>query len=86
MAVAAALASPARLEAVGATLPAYAGPDADFTDIADLAAGLFSAPIALVSLIGETTQWFLARKGLSEAGTSAADSFCARLLTEGARP
>ncbi len=86
VAVAAALASPARLEAVGATLPAYAGPDADFTDIADLAAGLFSAPIALVTLIGDTTQWFLARKGLSEVGTSAADSFCARLLTEGGAP
>lgn len=86
VAVAAALASPARLEAVKATLPAYAGPDADFTDIADLAAGLFSAPIALVTLIGDTTQWYLARKGLGEVSSSAADTFCARLLAEGGAP
>lgn len=86
MTVAATLASPARLEAVEATLPAFAGPDADFSDIADLAAGLFSAPIALVSLIGGTTQWYLARKGMSEVSASVQDSFCARMLGEGGTP
>ncbi|MBD9373309.1 GAF domain-containing protein [Rhizobium sp. ARZ01] len=84
--VAAALASPERLAAVEATLPAYAGPDAEFTGIADLAAGLFSAPIAVVSLIGGTTQWFLARKGTAEVSASAQDCFCARLLTETGAP
>lgn len=79
--VAAALASPERLAAVDATLPAYAGPDSDFTGIADLAAGLFSAPIALVSLIGDATQWFLARKGMTEISATARDTFCAHLLT-----
>lgn len=80
--VAAALAAPERLAAVEATLPAYAGPDADFTGIAELAAGLFGAPIAVISLIGDTTQWYLARKGTTEVSANAHDCFCARLLTE----
>ena len=84
--VAAALASPERLEAVEATLPPYAGPDADFTGIVDLAAGLFSAPIALVSLIGDGTQWFLARRGISEVSASTKDCFCAYLLAESGAP
>ena len=84
--VAAALVSPERLAAVEATLPAYAGPDADFTGIADLAAGLFDAPMATVSLIGETTQWFLARKGTADVSADAGDCFCARLLTEHGDP
>lgn len=84
--VAAALASTDRLAVVDATLPAHAGPDADFTGIADLAAGLFSAPIALVTLLGGTTQWFLARKGTVEVSANAHDSFCARLLIETGGP
>lgn len=84
--VVAALASPHRLAAVDAILPAYAGPDSDFTGIADLAAELFSAPFALVSLIGDTTEWFLARKGMTEISMSARDSFSARLLTQAGAP
>ncbi|MFD1328805.1 sensor histidine kinase [Mycoplana ramosa] len=86
LSVAAALSSPERLAAVHATLPAYAGPDSDFTGIADLAAGLFSAPIALVSLIDDATQWFLARKGISEISANARETFCAHLLTGSGAP
>lgn len=84
--VAAALASSERLEALDAARPAYVGPDADFTGIADLAAGLMSAPIAIVSLIGDRTQWYLARRGTAEVSASTDNCFCAHLLTGTAGP
>ncbi len=86
VALAAALASPERLEAVAASVPAHVGPDADFTEITELAAGLFAAPIAIVSIIGQSTQWYLARKGIAEVSASAGDSLCAWLLLEEGAP
>lgn len=61
--VAAVLDAPDRLAALDAAMPVFLGPDPDFDDIASLAAGLFSTPISLVTILGRTDQWFLAREG-----------------------
>ncbi|MCQ4634511.1 PAS domain S-box protein [Shinella sp. CPCC 100929] len=76
------LGAPDRLAALEAVMPVFLGPDPDFDDIAGLAAGLFSAPIALVTILGRTDQWFLAREGTREIRAPSADSFCVRLITE----
>jgi two-component sensor histidine kinase len=78
--VAAVLDAPDRLAALDAAMPVFLGPDPDFEDIARLAAGLFSAPIALVTILGRSDQWFLAREGTPEIRASAMDSFCARMI------
>lgn len=78
--VAAVLGSGDRLAALEATMPVFYGPDPDFDDIASLAAGLFSVPIALVTVLGRVDQWFLAREGTAEIRAPAEDSFCARMI------
>ncbi|WP_306210424.1 GAF domain-containing sensor histidine kinase [Actinoplanes sp. RD1] len=50
--------------------------EADFDDIAELAAQLCDAPIALVSLVDSDRQWFKARVGLDVCETSREGSFC----------
>lgn len=80
--IAAVLDAPDRLAALDAAMPVFLGPDPDFDDIAGLAAGLFSAPIALVTILGRTDQWFLARQGTPEIRAPSADSFCARMIAE----
>lgn len=77
------LGAPARLAALDAAVPVFLGPDPDFDDIAGLAAGLFSAPISLVSILGRTDQWFLAREGTREIRAPSEDSFCVRMIAEG---
>ena len=51
-------------------------PERAFDNIADLAAHLVDAPIALVSLIDRDRQWFKACVGLSERETGLDASFC----------
>ncbi len=51
-----------------------------FDDIAQLAAQLLSAPIALISLVEDTHQWFKACIGLPVQGTSREVSFCAHAI------
>jgi two-component sensor histidine kinase len=70
------LASAQRLEVLNAVVPDMDKPDADFQGIAEVAAVLFDAPVALVSLIGATDQWFKASVGTGEMQAPAADSFC----------
>jgi PAS domain S-box-containing protein len=70
------LASTQRLEVLSTVVPDMDKPDADFRGIAEIAAGLFDAPVALVSLIGATDQWFKAAVGTDEIQAPAADSFC----------
>ncbi|MCF3641419.1 GAF domain-containing protein [Rhizobium sp. TRM95111] len=72
----------ARLEALAAARDALSSPDADFDEIAALAAGLFGAPIALVTLLGATDQWFVSRHGTNQLMAPSADSFCSRLLIQ----
>ncbi|RFZ83997.1 GAF domain-containing protein [Shinella sp. WSJ-2] len=82
--IAAVLGAPDRLTALEAAMPTFTGPDADFDDIAVLASQLFSAPIALVTILGRTDQWFLAHEGTREIRAPSEDSFCARMIAEGA--
>ena len=81
--VAGVLGAPDRLAALAAAMPVFLGPDPDFDDVAGLAAGLFRAPISLVTIVGHTDQWFLAREGTREIRAPSEDSFCARLIAEG---
>lgn len=78
--VAAVLRAPQRIAALEAAVPAFPGPDPDFDDITALAAALFSAPIALVSVLGPADQWFLARHGTSDTRAPSEASFCARMI------
>ncbi len=55
-------------------------PEAAFDRIVALAADLFDAPIALVSLIDEHRQWFKARVGLEACATPREQAFCAHAL------
>ena len=80
--VAAVLDAPDRLAALDAAMPVFLGPDPDFDDIAGLAAGLFGVPIALVTILGRTDQWFLARQGVPDIRAPSDASFCARMIAE----
>jgi len=58
--------------------------EAEFDDLAALAARICDVPTALVSLVAEDRQWFKARVGLETAQTGRDVSFCARaMLGEG---
>jgi two-component sensor histidine kinase len=58
-------------------------PEAEFDRIALLAADLFGAPTALVSLLDADRQWFKARVGADSAETRRQWSFCEHLLRAG---
>ena len=49
----------------------------DFDDLTALAAAICGVPIALISLVDETRQWFKSHKGLSVSQTPIEQSFCA---------
>ena len=51
-------------------------PESAFDDITSLAAELFQTPIALVSLLDDTRQWFKSHHGLALRETPIAISFC----------
>ncbi len=51
-------------------------PDPRFDRFTDLAADLLQAPIALVSLIDETRQWFKSHRGLTVRQTPRDQAFC----------
>jgi PAS domain S-box-containing protein len=57
--------------------------EARFDRLAALAADLFDAPIALISLIDAERQWFKARHGLDAAETPREQAFCAHVLPLG---
>lgn len=54
--------------------------EVDFDEISGLAAKLFQAPMALVSLVDSERQWFKSRIGLDLVQTPRGDSFCAHAL------
>lgn len=84
--VAAVLGAPERLAALQAAMPVFLGPDPDFDDIAGLAAGLADTPMAFVTILGQTDQWFLARRGTPEIRFPSQETFCARMLAEKGAP
>lgn len=65
-----------RLAALKALCVLDTGPAAAFDRITALAADLFDAPIALVSLIDADRQWFKSRHGLDVSETPRAWAFC----------
>ena len=57
-------------------------PDPELNALVESAAALFSAPIALISLVDKDRQWFKARVGLDLPETSRDLSFCAHAILE----
>src|SRR4051812_35104225 len=55
-------------------------PERLFDDVAQLASQLCGTPIALVSLIDRSRQWFKARVGLDLTETSRGSSLCAHAI------
>jgi PAS domain S-box-containing protein len=58
-------------------------PDVAFDRVTQLACDLFDAPIALVSLIDETRQWFKSRQGLEACSTAREQAFCSHAIELG---
>lgn len=56
--------------------------EAEFDDIAELAAQICAAPIALVSLVDAQRQWFKSRVGLAATETPRDVSFCGHAIHE----
>jgi diguanylate cyclase (GGDEF)-like protein len=50
--------------------------DPDFEHIVDLACAIFEVPIALVSLVDESRQWFKAKRGIDQCETARGHAFC----------
>ena len=57
-------------------------PEEVFDELADLAALICEAPIALISLVDEDRQWFKARVGTTLKETSRDISFCAHAILD----
>jgi tRNA A-37 threonylcarbamoyl transferase component Bud32 len=70
----------ARLSALSRCRVLDTPPERIFDDVAQLASQLCGAPIALVSLIDRSRQWFKARVGLDFAETSRGASLCAHAI------
>jgi PAS domain S-box-containing protein len=76
------LGSQERLDALHAAAPDMASPDSDFDALARLAAGLFEAPTALVTLLDHEWQWFKAAVGTAETRMRSDESFCVHTIAE----
>ena len=71
-----------RLAALGAYHILDTAPEAVFDDIVTIAAHVCQAPIALVSLVAETRQWFKAETGLGVRETPIEQSICAHAIRQ----
>ncbi len=69
-----------RLEALASCRIVGSDPEPEFDDIAQIAARICGTPIALVSFVDESRQWFKAKVGIAVAETSRKISFCAHAL------
>jgi diguanylate cyclase (GGDEF)-like protein len=72
----------ARLRALAATGLMDTPPEREFDALAELAGIVCSTPIALVSLIDASRQWFKARVGLEASETPRSLSFCAHAIQD----
>nr|WP_249778334.1 PAS domain S-box protein [Phenylobacterium glaciei] len=70
----------ARLQALDDYDVLDSAPEAAFDRLTALAADLFRAPIALVSLVDAERQWFKSRHGLDATQTPRSQAFCAHAL------
>ncbi|WP_420410319.1 putative bifunctional diguanylate cyclase/phosphodiesterase [Hoeflea sp.] len=57
-------------------------PTAEFDAVVEMAAAIFDAPVALVSFLDQTRQWFKARKGLDVSHTCREVAFCNHTIFE----
>jgi serine/threonine-protein kinase len=69
-----------RLEALASCRIVGTEPEPEFDDIAQIAARLCGTPLALVTFIDESRQWFKAKVGIAIAETPRKISFCAHAL------
>ncbi|ASY57498.1 sensor histidine kinase [Sinorhizobium sp. CCBAU 05631] len=79
-AVADTLGSRERLSVLHAAAPDMTVADSDFEPLARLAASLFDAPIALVTLVDHEWEWFKAAVGTTETRARTEESFCAHAI------
>ena len=70
----------ARLAELAAYAVVDSAPDLAFGDIVEVAAEAAGCPTALVSLLDEDRQWFLARSGLDATQTPRSMAFCEHVL------
>ncbi|TNC15807.1 PAS domain S-box protein [Methylobacterium terricola] len=73
---------PGRLAALEAHAVLDTLPEQGFDDVVRLASRLCDTPVALVSLVAGTRQWFKARTGFPLAQTDLGRSVCAHALTQ----
>lgn len=71
-----------RLEAIRGSGLWQTPPEAAFDRIVDLARTLCQAPVALFSLIDRDSQWFKARSGTVQDGSSRTDSICTLVVEQ----
>ncbi|QFI67358.1 sensor histidine kinase [Sinorhizobium alkalisoli] len=79
------LGSQDRLGALYAAVPDMAQPDGDFDALARLASGIFEAPIAHVTLIGQDWQWSKAAVGTPDTRVRVEESFCVHTIAQETR-
>ena len=65
-----------RLDALEALKIMHSGQLPEYDAVVEAVAAVFDCPIALISLVGEDSQWFKAKCGLDVEGTPRSVSFC----------